>query len=65
MNLHEFQAKQLFASYGIPVPRGGAAESEEQARAIASASTPMTLGLFLSVIPFQAPIQHRHSPCRT
>jgi len=36
MNLHEFQAKQLFASYGIPVPRGGAAESVEQARAIAS-----------------------------
>jgi len=22
MNLHEFQAKQLFASYGLPVPRG-------------------------------------------
>jgi succinyl-CoA synthetase beta subunit len=36
MNLHEFQAKQLFAGYGIPVPRGGAAESVEQARAIAS-----------------------------
>jgi succinyl-CoA synthetase beta subunit len=36
MNLHEFQAKQLFAGYGIPIPRGGAAESVEQARAIAS-----------------------------
>jgi succinyl-CoA synthetase beta subunit len=36
MNLHEFQAKQLFATYGIPVPRGGAAESVEQARAIVS-----------------------------
>ena len=36
MNLHEFQAKQLFSSYGIPVPRGGAAESVEQARAIVS-----------------------------
>ena len=36
MNLHEFQAKQLFASYGIPVPRGGAAENVEQARAIVS-----------------------------
>ncbi len=36
MNLHEFQAKQLFATYGIPIPRGGAAESAEQARAIAS-----------------------------
>ena len=36
MNLHEFQAKQLFATYGIPIPRGGAAESVEQARAIVS-----------------------------
>jgi len=36
MNLHEFQAKQLFATYGIPVPRGGAAKSVEQARAIVS-----------------------------
>ncbi|MEJ2565220.1 MAG: ADP-forming succinate--CoA ligase subunit beta [Gammaproteobacteria bacterium] len=36
MNLHEFQAKQLFASYGVPIPRGGAAESVDQARAIVS-----------------------------
>jgi len=35
MNLHEFQAKQLFATYGIPIPRGGAAESVAQARSIA------------------------------
>ncbi|MCH8059369.1 MAG: ADP-forming succinate--CoA ligase subunit beta [Proteobacteria bacterium] len=27
MNLHEYQAKQLFAEYGIPVPRGIAAKS--------------------------------------
>ena len=27
MNLHEYQSKQLFASYGIPVPRGIPAET--------------------------------------
>ena len=35
MNLHEFQAKQLFASYGIPVPPGGEADSAEAARTAA------------------------------
>ena len=25
MNFHEYQAKELFAAYGIPVPRGAAA----------------------------------------
>lgn len=36
MNLHEFQAKQLFAFYGIAVPPGGEADSAEAARAAAS-----------------------------
>ncbi len=36
MNLHEFQAKQLFAFYGIAVPPGGEADSAEAARATAS-----------------------------
>ena len=31
MNLHEYQSKQLFAEYGIPVPRGVAAQSPEEA----------------------------------
>ena len=31
MNLHEFQSKQLFADYGIPVPRGIPAESADAA----------------------------------
>jgi succinyl-CoA synthetase beta subunit len=31
MNLHEFQAKQLFASYGIPIPAGEPAFSEGEA----------------------------------
>src|SRR3569833_1927718 len=35
MHLHEFQAKQLFYTYGIPVPSGGEADSAEAARAAA------------------------------
>jgi succinyl-CoA synthetase beta subunit len=35
MNLHEFQAKQLLAQYGVPVPAGEVCESAEQARKIA------------------------------
>jgi succinyl-CoA synthetase beta subunit len=31
MNLHEYQSKQLFAEYGIPVPRGVAAQSADEA----------------------------------
>ncbi|WP_028388215.1 ADP-forming succinate--CoA ligase subunit beta [Legionella fairfieldensis] len=36
MNLHEYQAKQLFASYGLPVPRGEVAHSVEDALQAAS-----------------------------
>lgn len=32
MNLHEYQAKKLFAEYGIPVPRGIPAETVDVAR---------------------------------
>ncbi len=35
MNLHEYQAKALFAKYGIAVPEGRLATSAEQARAMA------------------------------
>src|SRR5690606_36184590 len=31
MNFHEYQAKQLFADYGIPVPVGRVASSAEEA----------------------------------
>ena len=31
MNFHEYQAKQLFAAYGVPVPVGKIAETPEQA----------------------------------
>ena len=37
MNLHEYQAKELFARYGIPVPQGQLANSPESARAAAKA----------------------------
>jgi succinyl-CoA synthetase beta subunit len=35
MNLHEYQAKEIFTRYGIPVPQGQLAASPEQARAAA------------------------------
>jgi succinyl-CoA synthetase beta subunit len=31
MNIHEYQAKQIFAKYGVPTPRGLMAESVKQA----------------------------------
>ena len=31
MNLHEYQSKQLFARYGIPVPTGFVASTPEEA----------------------------------
>jgi succinyl-CoA synthetase beta subunit len=35
MNLHEYQAKQLFAEYGLPVSKGVAAETAKEAAAAA------------------------------
>ena len=37
MNLHEYQAKKLLASYGVPVPEGRVAGSAEEAAAAAEA----------------------------
>jgi succinyl-CoA synthetase (ADP-forming) beta subunit (EC 6.2.1.5) len=37
MNLHEYQAKELFARYGVPVPEGRLAATPEAARAAAVA----------------------------
>lgn len=36
MNLHEYQAKALFSSHGIPVPPGGVAATAEEAAAVAA-----------------------------
>lgn len=36
MNLHEYQAKKLFASYGLPVPRGEVAYNVEDALQVAA-----------------------------
>lgn len=35
MNIHEYQAKQLLAQYGVPVPLGEVADSPEAAKSIA------------------------------
>jgi succinyl-CoA synthetase beta subunit len=35
VNLHEYQAKRLFAQHGVPIPRGDVAMSPSEARAIA------------------------------
>lgn len=35
MNLHEYQAKRLFAEYGIPVPAGDVAHSTDEAVSVA------------------------------
>jgi succinyl-CoA synthetase beta subunit len=35
MKLHEYQSKQIFAKYGIPIPKGRVAATAAEARAIA------------------------------
>ncbi len=35
MDIHEYQTKELFRSYGIPVPDGRVAHSAKQAQAVA------------------------------
>lgn len=35
MNLYEYQAKRLFAKYGIPIPSGDIAKTPEEAKAVA------------------------------
>ncbi len=36
MKLHEYQSKQLFARYGVPIPKGRVAETPAEAKQIAS-----------------------------
>jgi succinyl-CoA synthetase beta subunit len=35
LNIHEYQAKEIFARYGIPIPNGKVARTPEEVRAIA------------------------------
>ena len=35
MKIHEYQAKEIFRQFDIPVPRGGVAETPEEALEIA------------------------------
>ncbi|MBN2145801.1 MAG: ADP-forming succinate--CoA ligase subunit beta [Anaerolineales bacterium] len=36
MKLHEYQSKQIFAKYGVPIPKGRVAATASEARAIAT-----------------------------
>ena len=47
MKLYEYQAKELFAKYGVPIPKGGLAMTPEEACSVAD-----KLGLFISRPPF-------------
>jgi succinyl-CoA synthetase beta subunit len=35
MKIHEYQAKEILKSYGVPIPKGGVAETQEEALKIA------------------------------
>ena len=35
MKIHEYQAKEILAKYGVPVPRGEVANTPEEANAVA------------------------------
>ena len=48
MKIHEFQAKELFQKYGVPIPRGKAAFSVEEAKKIGA-----ELGTFPVVVKAQ------------
>jgi succinyl-CoA synthetase beta subunit len=45
MKIHEYQAKELFKKYGVPVPEGGAAHKPDEAAALAKklANYPMVV----------------------
>ncbi|GAG43988.1 unnamed protein product, partial [marine sediment metagenome] len=36
MKIHEYQAKEILAKYGVPVPRGGVASTPAEAKKIAA-----------------------------
>lgn len=48
MKIHEYQAKELFQKYDIPIPRGKVAFSVEEAKAV-----PVELGVFPVVVKAQ------------
>lgn len=57
MNLHEYQGKQLFAEYGLPVSKGFAVDTPEEAAeaceksAVASGSSRLRSTLVAAVKP--------------
>ncbi len=44
MNIHEYQAKDILDSFGVPVPQGGVAKTPEEAEAIAKE---LNVGLYV------------------
>jgi len=53
MNLHEYQAKQLFAEYGLPVSQGVAAATSDEAVAAAQPYQGRELAFKLGLNPTQ------------
>ena len=51
MKIHEYQAKELFRKFGVPVPNGKLAKTPEEARQIAG----VDLGTFPVVVKAQIP----------
>ena len=45
MKIHEYQAKEILKSYGVPVPKGRMAETPEEARKIAEAIGAKTIAV--------------------
>ena len=58
MNLHEYQSKEVFAAYGIPVPTGRVASTPEEAVAAAAAV------LSISNLDATTPTAFRAGSCR-
>ena len=61
MKIHEYQAKELFKKYGIPIPEGAVAHTPDEAHAVAA-----NLGGFPVVVKAQihagGPGQRRRRP---
>ena len=57
MKIHEYQAKELFKKFGVPVPEGGVAFSTSEAKGMAE-----KLGSFPVVV--KAHPAHPSSPTR-
>ncbi len=67
MKVHEYQAKELLAQFGVPVPRGRVASSPEEARQIAGVLARHPDALLKTMVEKELGIateQHGDSPLR-